>query len=130
MRRAGRRNLDELLKFRKSDLIAHGIIDYKLDLLEELTERIKRLREEKLVESPNDLVVSGSDIMDVLGLSPGPEIGRIMNLLMEKVTDSPELNTKKSLIAILKTTRLLLKAQNGKPLKRPVPVWKDWSPMR
>lgn len=106
MRRVGQENLDDLLRFRKADLIAHGIIDHKLGLLEELTERINDVRKEKFIGSPHDLAVSGTDVMEKLGLPPGPEIGRVMNQLLERVTDSPELNTKKALIAVLATMRL------------------------
>jgi non-canonical (house-cleaning) NTP pyrophosphatase len=40
--------------------------------------------------------------MDILGIPPGPDVGRALDMLMEKVTDQPSLNTKKGLIGILK----------------------------
>ena len=42
--------------------------------------------------------------MEILGLSKGPEVGKILDMLMEKVTDHPELNSEERLIAILQDT--------------------------
>jgi non-canonical (house-cleaning) NTP pyrophosphatase len=39
--------------------------------------------------------------MKILGLSPGPEVGKILNDLMEKVTDNPHLNTERGLVGVL-----------------------------
>jgi tRNA nucleotidyltransferase (CCA-adding enzyme) len=40
----------------------------------------------------NQLKLTGSDIIKVLALSPGPKIGRIKQILLEKVLDDPSLN--------------------------------------
>ena len=38
--------------------------------------------------------------MAELGLPPGPELGRIMKELAERVLDDPDLNTRESLFAL------------------------------
>ena len=43
-----------------------------------------------------DLVLKGDDLIK-LGLKPGKLIGEILNYLMEKVLEAPELNNKKQL---------------------------------
>ena len=64
-----------------------------------------RIRFKMLLEEMNrsdcfkeaDLAISGQDIMGLLNLSPGPEVGRIKAFLFEKVLDEPELNTRETL---------------------------------
>jgi hypothetical protein len=41
--------------------------------------------------------------MDELSLNPGPEVGRILNKLLEAVIEDPELNEKGRLIKKLRT---------------------------
>jgi hypothetical protein len=38
--------------------------------------------------------------MAELGIPPGPEVGRILDALFEKVLDEPELNTPERLLAL------------------------------
>ena len=40
----------------------------------------------------NDLAITGSDIIELLGLAPGPDIGKMKQTLFEKVLDDPRLN--------------------------------------
>ncbi|MCK5838085.1 MAG: CCA tRNA nucleotidyltransferase, partial [Desulfobacula sp.] len=40
----------------------------------------------------NQLEITGNDIIQLTGVTPGPEIGRIKQMLFEKVLDDPELN--------------------------------------
>jgi tRNA nucleotidyltransferase/poly(A) polymerase len=49
-----------------------------------------------------ELDLNGHDIMNLLGISPGPEVGRIIKFLEEKVIDDPKLNSKDVLIDIIK----------------------------
>ncbi len=43
--------------------------------------------------SERDLAVDGEDVMRVLGLAPGPEVGRVLERLLEEVLDDPSLNS-------------------------------------
>ena len=38
------------------------------------------------------LKVSGNDVMKILGLSPGPKVGQILDVLLEYVLDDPKKN--------------------------------------
>jgi tRNA nucleotidyltransferase (CCA-adding enzyme) len=69
--------------------------------LNELEGRIKAQIKRSVPIKTQDLVINGHTVMETLGLSAGPEVGRILRELMEKVTDDPYLNTKRSLIALL-----------------------------
>ena len=46
----------------------------------------------------SDLAVNGRDVMAVLGLAPGPEVGRVMQELFFWVTEDPERNTRERLL--------------------------------
>ncbi|MBW1766187.1 MAG: HD domain-containing protein [Deltaproteobacteria bacterium] len=105
IRRVGPENMDHLLSLRRADLLAHGLKDQKIKLLPELEKRIEGLSERELVVKTRDLAIGGHEVMGILGLRPGPEVGSVLKALMEKVTDRPELNTHKRLVALLKETK-------------------------
>jgi len=50
----------------------------------------------------NDLAVSGRDIMDELGIGPGPRVGRILRLLLDLVRRDPRRNTREDLLTALR----------------------------
>jgi hypothetical protein len=101
IRRAGPENMNYLLSFRRADLLAHGLIDHKMYLLSELEKRVGELSSGPIARSSRDLAIDGNRVMESLGLRPGPDVGRVLNELMEKVTDHPELNTEEGLVALL-----------------------------
>ncbi|ACN17653.1 tRNA nucleotidyltransferase/poly(A) polymerase [Desulforapulum autotrophicum HRM2] len=51
--------------------------------------------------TPADLAIDGNRIMALLNLDPGPEVGRIMGVLFERVLDDPNLNTPSALEALV-----------------------------
>src|SRR5690606_29561896 len=70
-----------------------------LDAIERAVEEIVR-RDEAF--SKRDLAVNGRDVMETLGIGPGPEVGRILDELYEFVLEHPERNTKNALIEKMK----------------------------
>ncbi len=105
IRRAGRNNIDELLTLRKADIIAHGFTDNKLDLFTHLEQRIERMKNDNISTDFTHLAIDGKKVMDVLGLKPGPEVGKILERLLELVIDSPEYNCAEKLVDILNNFR-------------------------
>ncbi len=49
----------------------------------------------------NDLAVNGHEIAKILGLPPGPDIGRIKKRLFEKILETPEANCREALVEFL-----------------------------
>ena len=45
-----------------------------------------------------DLVLKGNDIMKALDMKPGPHLGRVLQVLRERVLDDPTLNTREKLV--------------------------------
>jgi tRNA nucleotidyltransferase (CCA-adding enzyme) len=44
--------------------------------------------------------------MDELGLAPGPVVGRLLGLLLDRVLVEPELNTREQLVALARHLEL------------------------
>jgi len=93
--------VETLLSFRRADLLAHGTADKDLDLLSELEERIDAIQKKPPITCARDLALDGEKVMEILGIPPGPGVGRALDFLLEKVTDHPELNNEDALIKLL-----------------------------
>jgi tRNA nucleotidyltransferase (CCA-adding enzyme) len=48
------------------------------------------------------LKISGQDLIDMLHVTPGPIIGQILNILLDKCIENPKINTKEELLNISK----------------------------
>ncbi len=106
IRGVGVYQITDLLMFRRADLLAHGLPSDEaadpLALLKELQERVREQLRGSVPTKTSDLPINGFKVMEILGLPSGPEIGEVLNNLMEKVTDRPELNDEKRLIELLR----------------------------
>jgi tRNA nucleotidyltransferase (CCA-adding enzyme) len=86
----------ELIDHKRADLIAKRVDTREIDALDRLA---RGLREE--ADSPHrltDLAVTGSDLIEV-GFAEGPELGRVLRLLLDAVVDDPARNTREQLLA-------------------------------
>ena len=93
--RVGAENIDDLIKVREADRIGSGVpkaVPYKLRHLLFMIEKVKRDP-----VHPKMLAVRGDDVMQILGIGPGPKIGAILSVLLEAVLDDPSRNTKEYL---------------------------------
>ena len=70
---------------------------------EEIKEFVLKLRRgnKKVVEKSRDLAINGFDIMNIMNLKQGKEVGLIINELMEYVLEYPEKNVRTELIQYL-----------------------------
>ncbi len=92
LRRVGPENVDDLFMLREADTEAHGTGESAREPLAELGGRIRSVRSRADALTVGDLAVNGGDLMQELGLAPGPEVGRILNALVERVLEQPSLN--------------------------------------
>ncbi len=106
IRRVGIEQIEDLLIFRRSDIIGHGIKSENLALLTELERRVKEQIRNKVPILTRDLAIDGYTVMEITGLSPGPEVGRILEGLNEKILDNPELNTREELVSLLRRMKI------------------------
>jgi len=102
IRRVGPDHVFTLLAFRKADILAHGTPHLKGRLLDELEDRVRGVLAEPIATRRDHLAVDGRKIMEVTGLGPGPEVGRILRELLERVVDDPGLNTEEALLEMVR----------------------------
>ena len=91
--------LDDLLALRRADTAASagtGVGDAAAD---ELERRLAALRGAAVL-SVHELAVGGDDLIGELGLAPGPEIGRLLDGLLQAVLDDPALNDRDTLLRV------------------------------
>lgn len=95
----GRENIEDMLAVRTGDRIGSGATptSWRLELF------IKRLTEvQKKPFDLTDLKITGRDVMNELKLKPGPQIGKILNAIFEKVVEDKIKNEKKALLIEVK----------------------------
>ncbi|HET6462292.1 MAG TPA: HD domain-containing protein [Candidatus Krumholzibacteria bacterium] len=101
MARVGTESLDDLFALREADCRSRDLTD-ELASLAELRSRVQvELRDRSGVHL-KDLAVGGEDVMRELGLAPGPAVGDVLQRLFERVLDSPELNERETLVALMR----------------------------
>jgi tRNA nucleotidyltransferase (CCA-adding enzyme) len=101
VRRVGPEYIPDFTVFVQADIIAHGTNNKDLNLIKDLMKRIENQVKGHMARNTRDLALDGHEIMKILGLPPGPAVGRTMENLLEKITDHPELNTREALLGLL-----------------------------
>ena len=105
IRKIGLEYIPALFALRRADNIGSGARSPRMHALEALWQRVEKEIAAANAFSLRDLKIDGNDIMRELGIPPGPEVGRILSDLFERVLDEPSLNTREKLIELAKTMR-------------------------
>lgn len=86
---------------KRADILAQS--DYhrqdKLNKLEALKGYYQEILDKKQCLTIKDLAVTGKDLID-MGMKPGPQMGELLNMLLNKVLDEPELNEREKLLEL------------------------------
>jgi tRNA nucleotidyltransferase (CCA-adding enzyme) len=98
VRTVGVENVGDLFDLRIADNMGNGLKTGFPHYMGELTDRITRVIEAQEALSVRDLKVDGQDVMRELKIAPGPEVGRVLDRLLEEVLDDPALNDRKRLL--------------------------------
>ncbi|MBI3627429.1 MAG: CCA tRNA nucleotidyltransferase [Candidatus Sungbacteria bacterium] len=99
IRNVGAENIADLVLLRICDRMGSGVpkaVPYRLRHFKFRVEKI--LREEE-APSPKMLKVNGEDVMEILGIEPGPQVGFMLAALLEEVIDDPTKNSKDILVS-------------------------------
>jgi len=92
--RVGLEHIDDLIQLRIADREGSGTKRGPLSRgTIRLLDRIAKVLEEDSAFSLRDLAVDGNDVMEVAGIDPGPEVGEILEALLDEVLEDPSLNT-------------------------------------
>ncbi|GAB4318062.1 MAG: CCA tRNA nucleotidyltransferase [Candidatus Zixiibacteriota bacterium] len=97
IRKVGPDLIHDLLDLRRADTIAQGM-GQSNDDVDELERRIDDEINRKSPFGLKDLAVNGHDLMNELGVSPGPDVGKILDALLEDVLDDPSQNDRDNLL--------------------------------
>ncbi len=98
--RVGREQIPALLALRRADQVGRcGSRDISPGLIA-FEDRIQAVLAARSALSRQDLAVSGRDVMEALGIPPGPQVGRVLEELMETVLADPHQNRKEPLLRI------------------------------
>ncbi len=95
--KVGRENIDDLLLLRMADGASRddGEIDEEVEFARN---RIEKIIEADSVFKREDLPIDGDDIMRITGIAQGPEVGALLDELLELVIDDPEYNDRERLL--------------------------------
>ncbi|KKQ92001.1 MAG: tRNA adenylyl-/cytidylyl-transferase [Candidatus Woesebacteria bacterium GW2011_GWA2_40_7] len=99
LRNVGLENMDDMLALRVADRLGGGARETSWRL-EEFKARLIEVQKQPF--SIKDLKIDGNDVMKVLRLRSGPEVGKILSDLFEKVVNKEIENNKENLTSELK----------------------------
>lgn len=97
IRRIGVENVKDIIDLRIGDRLGSGTQTAESWRLKLFKDRI----EKELQPGPfsiNNLVVDGNDVMKILGITPGPQVGKILQKLFEEVDEDLSKNTRDFLL--------------------------------
>jgi tRNA nucleotidyltransferase (CCA-adding enzyme) len=92
----------DLFDLRIADNVGNGLKTGFPHYLPELRARVDAILEAEEALSVRDLEVDGSDVMQALDLPPGPQVGKILEMLLEEVLENPSLNRRERLLERLR----------------------------
>ena len=92
-------HLEELFALREADNEGSGVAR-TADGLDELRGRIAAELDRGPVLDRSALVIGGTQLIEELGLEPGPRLGRVLDGLVERVIDDPTLNDAGTLLLL------------------------------
>ena len=102
VRRVGKDRLGDLLRLARADALGKGRpVDAELDGLARLQTRIDGVLAAGSALSTRDLAVNGQDVMQRLAIKPSRRIGEVLELLLERVLETPALNDRDTLLALI-----------------------------
>lgn len=98
VKRVGVEHLDPLFSLCRAELHARG---KDTALFSELVERARANLKAGFAHRVEDLKIDGFRVMETLKIKRGPEVGRVLEALLEDVLDHPDWNTEDRLVARL-----------------------------
>ncbi len=99
IKKVGRDNIQDMLDLRTGDRLGGGAAETSWRL-EEFKKRIEEVQKQPF--SVKDLKISGRDVMQVLDIPSGPQVGKILDALFKEIEEDQKKNTKDYLLHRIK----------------------------
>lgn len=97
IQRVGEENIEDLFRLRIADAESNPSTEFKPKEITLLQGRISEIRQQDMALKISDLKINGTDLMQT-GIGKGPEVGRILQQLLDMVVEDPMVNTKERLL--------------------------------
>ncbi len=101
----GRTGIPDLLALWAADQAALDDTDPRLAHIAALADRVRDDLEAGYALGIGELAIKGGDVMRVLGIPPGRQIGELLERLLDRVLEDPALNTRDRLEALVSELR-------------------------
>ena len=101
MNRIGTEFLPLLFEVKRADILAQSLYkrEEKLAYVDEFEKLYQNILEKGECVTKKDLAIGGKDLIE-LGMKPGPQLGAVLDELLEAVLEDPQQNTREKLIAL------------------------------
>ncbi len=129
VRQVGPENMEELLQVRMADRIGSGVPKAEPYKLRHLKYVIEKVSQDPI--SARMLKVNGNNIMKILKIKPGPQVGQILDILLGYTLEDPKKNNEEFLeneiqkLAKLNEKELLSLCQKARKERQEIEVKKD-----
>ncbi|CAN5617884.1 HD domain-containing protein [soil metagenome] len=97
--KVGPEALDDLFLLREADNVGSGR-ERDGGGLAEIRERVRSQLDAGVVLTLHDLAIDGEDLMAELGLTPSPQLGRLLRSLLTRAIADPTINTRERLMPL------------------------------
>ena len=97
----------DLLDIRESDANGKstaGMTEYDTQALAKSKQLLQKVLDDESATTVKDLAINGSDLIKD-GMKAGPEIGKVLNELLERVIDDPSINNRETLMEMARKLR-------------------------
>jgi tRNA nucleotidyltransferase (CCA-adding enzyme) len=105
MRRLGREHFRDLIDLEEADRAALGDADEAIEDFAELRGRVAGLEAGPLALAVSDLALGGDDLLQDLGMDPGPAVGALLEALVDHVVENPHDNSKQRLLEVARSIK-------------------------
>jgi tRNA nucleotidyltransferase (CCA-adding enzyme) len=102
IKRVGAERLEDQLALARADAIGKGRpVDGELAGLERLHARAAAVLRQRHALTTRDLAIDGTFVMKHLGIPPSRRVGQLLEALLDRVLERPELNERDALVPLL-----------------------------
>ncbi len=95
--------IDDFIALAEAEVLSGGYVEVGIEEIRQLRVRMRTQLDRISALSVRELALGGHQIMKILNLPPGPEVGKVLNHLFDLVQENPDLNTRDSLSRIVET---------------------------